>query len=123
MGEHTKRARVLGAVNSPLAFFTLSLLLIEAMFGVLVMRADLSGTQILLALAIMSILFIGVIGVVAWLTAQRTQELLARQVDEHSKLLNTEMFVDRVTEVILDTVRKDALMGSRIEDGIGEEES
>ena len=122
MGEHTRRACILGAVNSPLAFFTLALLLIEAMFGVLVMRANLSGTQILLALAIMSILFLGVIGVVAWLTAQRTQELLARQVDEHSKLLNTEMFVDRVTEVILETVRKDALMAPRTEDGISEEE-
>ncbi|MDE2886901.1 MAG: hypothetical protein OXR72_01730 [Gemmatimonadota bacterium] len=102
---------ILGQVNTPLVFFALALLVIEAIIGFTLVNSRLDADQQFNAILIMAGLFIAVLLVVAFITVKYPLNLMDK-VDESLKrhevtgnLLASEMFKDAVMDAVADIDR------------------
>ena len=60
---------ILGQVRNPLIFFSLALLVIEGIFAAVAIYSQMTGGYQFITFCIMAILFLVVVGTVAWITA------------------------------------------------------
>ena len=75
MPEKSAWTAIIEAVTNPLGFFTLALLMVEALIAAL----SLTGSPQLLILSILTAsMFVMVVGVVVWLVANYPEALLAK---------------------------------------------
>ena len=100
-------AGVLKAVNNPLAFFALALLLVEAVIGTMAV-VKLESQDFLWALIVMAILFVVIVALVAIITFWRPGHLY-RQVHELTNTINSRGFRDIIEDAIMDMVKDDCI--------------
>ena len=100
-------AGVLKAVNNPLAFFALALLIVEAVIGTMAV-VELDGRDFLWALIVMAALFVVIVGLVAIITFWRPGHLY-EQVHELTNTINSQGFRDIIEDAIMDLVKEDCL--------------
>lgn len=106
MAKPSDRAGVLGVIRNPLVFFSLALLLIEGIFGAVVVFSDMSANQQFASLCIMAFLFAGVVAVVTLITVKWPQNLYEDVIDRLETLellqewVRSEGFADAVIEVV-----------------------
>jgi len=111
--EPTGRNVVLTQIRTPLVFFALSLLIIEGIFALVVIKSQLTGDQQFYSLFLMAGLFLAVVACVAVLTVMYPDHLYDRvlKVEQEAErataileqmhaLLATEAFRDRMEDII-----------------------
>ncbi len=109
-------AKILEQVRTPLTFFGLALLVLMVTMGaVIAMSREMSGYQFA-ALCLMAVMFIAVIGVVAYLTIKWPANLLdkvelaQKTADSIERFLENPAFRDVIIEVVNETVKPEALV-------------
>lgn len=120
------RVDILGQIKNPLVFFGLALLIIEGIFGLVVVQSKLDACLQFWALVIMAILFLCVVGVVAFFTHSKPenlyetiQELKKKQEDalkrqeEIDAILQSTALHDKMITTVKDLVKPDALKGEQ----------
>ena len=108
-------ADILGQVRNPLVFFTLALLLIEGIIGMVVTKSTLTETHTFYSICIMAGLFLIVVGVVAWITIKWPKHLYEEIVQgiETSKdlkeFIESTSFRDTIEDILTQTVKSECL--------------
>jgi len=106
VSERSSRFKSLAMVRNPLVFFALALLIIEGIFGLVVTFSQMTGDQQFYSLLVMALLFLVVVGVVAFITVKTPQNLYEDVVDKLEVLeyieewVNGPGFADAVIEVV-----------------------
>lgn len=105
--QNETRNGVLSQIQNPLIFFSLALLIIEAIIGLAMRAADkLTGNQQLVILLTMSFLFLVVVSVVAIITVKWPHHLYQNIKNdlETSKIVNKFINGDGLKDIIMDVV-------------------
>ena len=99
---------ILAQIRTPLVFFALSLLVIEAIFGIVVTFSKMTGDQQFTAFWGMSFLFLVVVGSVIWITIKWPEHLYEKvEKDlENSRMVKQFMNSTGFRHVIADVVDK-----------------
>ena len=92
---------ILGKVRSPLGFFTLALLIVEGIIGIIAFNAGLESLHMLIALGMMVAVFLVVVALVAWITFSRPGNL-QEDVTTLQDILTSAGFRDAVEDLVLE---------------------
>ena len=102
---------ILGQVTTPLIFFALALLVIEGIIGITVVKSDLDSMQQFYMILVMALLFLVVVGVVAWITVRYPSNLMDKvdeSIERNEKIENfvkSDSFRDIVSDIVADIVQ------------------
>jgi len=115
MAEGERRGAVLGAVKNPLLFFSLALLMIEGIIGVVVALSKMTGEYQFVSVCVMAFLFLGVVLIVAYITIKWPRHLyeeIAKELETTRKLkefVNSPAFGEVLEDMLRARVRAECL--------------
>ncbi len=107
---------ILRGVSSPLKFFALALLIVESSIGVITVTNELDSLHRLIAIGMMVFVFLVVVGLVAWITFSRPDNL-QKDVTTLQDILTSAGFKDAVEDLVLDTLASASAPPSGVQEG------
>jgi hypothetical protein len=115
VAREEKRSSILGAVKNPLGFFSLSLMVIEVIFGLVVGFSKMTGDYQFISLCIMAGLFVIVVSIMTWLTVKRPKHFYEEIVEQigtsraMKEFINSPAFRETIEDVLQVRVRPECL--------------
>ncbi|MBM4038406.1 MAG: hypothetical protein FJ290_07820 [Planctomycetes bacterium] len=115
MGRREARGSVLGAVRNPLIFFSLALLVIEGIIGVVVANSQMTGPYQFASVCIMAGLFLVVVLTVALITVKWPKHLyeeILRELESSRRVrevISSPGFRDTIEDIVATRVRPECL--------------
>ena len=110
MDNQSTRKHVLSEIRNPLVFFALALLIVEAIFGIVIIKATLPHLDIFIAVTIMAFLFLVVVVSVVVITIKWPSHLyeeISRDLQDTKaikKFLDSDGFRDIIEDIIEDII-------------------
>jgi hypothetical protein len=107
------RESILGTIKNPLVFFALALLIIEGIIGLVVTQSKMTGDQQFDCVILMAVLFLAVVGSVAWITIRWPTHLyesisqITRDVDALKSFVESSAFQDAVVDIVEERLTPD----------------
>lgn len=115
MPKDAARADLLGQIRNPLIFFSLALLVIEGIIGLVVTKSSMTGSYQFVCVCIMATLFLVVVVIVAFITVKHPGHLYERfQKDlqlthELTEFINSSGFRDAIEDIIEERINAGAV--------------
>lgn len=106
--KDNQRLNLVSAVKAPLGFFVLSLLIVEAMLGVVLVTSNLAEAHVWIGFQVMIGVFILVIIIVALMAVFFPTNLVYGK-EEHSAALDPSALRDSIDDAIASMVKPDCL--------------
>lgn len=109
-GKKLKRGDLIRSITTPLGFFVLALLIVEATLGIVLMQSKLSEEHVWAGFLYMIAVFIGVIAIVSVFTIFCPRNLLYGKEEHLAPQLESSALRDQIEDLINSNVRPDALL-------------
>ena len=109
------RVAILGQIRNPLIFFSLALLLIEGIIGLVVTKSGLTEILTFVSICIMAFLFLVVVAIVSWITIKWPRHLYEEVVQELEttrsikEYIESPAFTDTIEDIIFKKVKQECL--------------
>lgn len=103
------RAPILQLVKTPLSFYVLALLIVEASLGLVLISGDLSQTLRFIGFLLMIAVFIGVLIFVGWLTVTNPRNLLYGKEEHLAPQLDDSALRDQIEDIVVNSVKPECL--------------
>ena len=119
----SNRPSVLTAVRNPLIFFSLALLVIEGIIGLVVAKSQMTGGYQFASVCIMAMLFLFVVGIVAYITIRWPRHLyeqIAKELETSRRIeefINSAAFRDAIEDVLMARVKPESLREQEVQGG------